>query len=445
MRRDRTRMIGGAATLTALSLAWASAAQPPAAFPTLDVRVPVAPAPAAGAGRTHLAYELHIANLSGRPTTIDAVDVRDRAAAPGAAPLLHLEGATLEAAMRRPAAAPDDKDKRLIPGGRVALVFIWVTLAEGAAMPTALTHRIATRVGDPPAAPAPAASASTGAAGNTSSGGNSDGSANAGAKATGASASSAGVAIVIEGPSVSVAARAPRLIGPPLRGEHWLAANGPGNDSGHRRALIALDGEGHIAQRFAIDWVQMHANGKTSDGDPLKNASYRCHGADALAVADGIVSDTHDGIPENVPGIASRAVPITPETVGGNYVILDIGQGAFAFYAHLQPGSLKVKTGDKVRRGQVLGLVGNTGNSTEPHLHFHLSDRNSPLGSEGLPYTFDTFDLQVTPQQLAKAAGSDAGELGMAASVWTGLLSAPAQARRREMPMQNDIIKFPAR
>ena len=92
-----------------------------------------------------------------------------------------------------------------------------------------------------------------------------------------------------------------------------------------------------------------------------------------------------DGIPENVPGINSRAVPITLEMpLAGNHVILDIGGGRFAFYAHLQPGSLRVKLGDKVRRGQVLGLVGNSGNSTEPHLHFHIENvQIRPWAPEG--------------------------------------------------------------
>ena len=86
--------------------------------------------------------------------------------------------------------------------------------------------------------------------------------------------------------------------------------------------------------------------------------------------------EVKDGIPENVPGANSRAVPITLETVGGNHVIIDIGGGHYAFYAHLKPGGIRVKLGDKVKRGQVIGLVGNTGNSTEPHLHFHISDGN---------------------------------------------------------------------
>ncbi len=83
-------------------------------------------------------------------------------------------------------------------------------------------------------------------------------------------------------------------------------------------------------------------------------------------------------------------MPITLETVGGNYVALDLGGNRFAFYAHLQPGSIKAKVGDRVRKGQVLALLGNSGNSTEPHLHFQVTDGNSPLGSEGLPYVFDS-------------------------------------------------------
>ncbi len=101
-------------------------------------------------------------------------------------------------------------------------------------------------------------------------------------------------------------------------------------------------------------------------------------------MADGVVTQIKDGIPQNMPEANSQAVPITLETIGGNHVIMDIGNGLFAFYAHMQPGSLRVKVGDKVTRGQVLGLLGNTGNSSEPHLHFHICNANSELASEGL-------------------------------------------------------------
>ena len=111
----------------------------------------------------------------------------------------------------------------------------------------------------------------------------------------------------------------------------------------HRRALIPIDGKVRIAQRFAIDWVQLRPNGETFTGDPKDNKNYRAYGTEVLAVADGTVAATKDGIPQNIPGVDSRAVPITLETVGGNHIILDLGRGFFAFYAHLQPGSLRVK------------------------------------------------------------------------------------------------------
>ncbi len=156
-------------------------------------------------------------------------------------------------------------------------------------------------------------------------------------------------------------------------------------------AAITVEGNTAIAQRIAIDWLKVDSAGHSFSGDQLKNESYYAHSQEAYAVADGVVALTKDGIPENVPGVTSRAVPITLETVGGNFVIIDIGGGHYAFYAHLRPGSLRVHVGDRVRRGQVIGLVGNSGNSTEPHQHFHVMDGTSPLGSEGLPYRLDSF------------------------------------------------------
>ena len=140
--------------------------------------------------------------------------------------------------------------------------------------------------------------------------------------------------------------------------------------------------------------MQVYPDGKTYKGDPSDNKNYRAYGTEIHAVADGVVTQVGDGIPQNTPGAKSLAVPITLETIGGNHVIMEIGNGLFAFYAHMQPGSLRVKVGDKVTRGQVLGLLGNTGNSSEPHLHFQICNANSELGSEGLPYAFASFEVQ---------------------------------------------------
>src|SRR5262249_8397083 len=229
----------------------------------------------------------------------------------------------------------------------------------------------------------------------------------------------------LDGATVQVTAAAV-AIGPPLRGGPWLTANGPADVSGHRRSLIPIYGTPSIAQRFAIDFVKLADDDKTFTGDQLKNENYHAEGNEALAVANGTVVEVKDSIPENVPGVNSRAVPITLETVGGNHVIIDIGGGYYAFYAHLKPGSLKVKLGDKVTRGQVIGLVGNTGNSTEPHLPFHVADAISPLGSEGVPYRLDSFEV-----------------VGHCTTFTMGCQRSAPVTRKGEVPVANVLLRFP--
>jgi murein DD-endopeptidase len=125
-------------------------------------------------------------------------------------------------------------------------------------------------------------------------------------------------------------------------------------------------------------------------------------------------------------------VPINLETVGGNYIILDLGKGYFAFYAHLQPKSVRVKIGGKVRRGQVIALLGNSGQSDAPHLHFHIADAPSPLGAEGLPYVFGSFEVQgVLPSLRVLINGQG----------WKPI--APADKRNLEIPSFNQVVRFP--
>jgi hypothetical protein len=191
--------------------------------------------------------------------------------------------------------------------------------------------------------------------------------------------------------------RNPVRLHSPLRGERWVAVNGPSNDVYHRRGLLAIGGRVQIAQRFAIDFLKEGADGKTHTGESKLNKSYLCYGAEALSAANARVAAIKDGIPENVPDTDTRAVPMHLDTVTGNHVVLDLGGGRFALYAHLQPQSIRVKPGDRVRRGQLLGLVGNSGNSTEPHLHFQVTNGVEPLASEGLPFVFDSFYRDRNP------------------------------------------------
>lgn len=338
-----------AALLVACAAAQRAAAQGPSLPPFMELRVPKPPTVATTEKGPVLVYELHVTNFESRPVTLRKIDVRVAASDPHV--LLSLADTMLARAIARPGLSLEGEERLELDPGTRAVVFFWIPV-EVRELPSSLLHRVML------------------------------------ARGTGDSVRTT----ELDGPPVPVATESV-VIGPPLRGGPWLAANGPADASGHRRALVPVGGVPAIAQRFAIDYVKVGDNEKTFSGDSLKNESYYAEGNDALAVANGTVVATKDGIPENVPGINSRAVPITLETVGGNHVIIDLGGGRYAFYAHLRPGSLRVKVGDRVTRGQVIGLVGNTGNSTEPHLHFHIADANSPLGSEGIPYRYDSFEI----------------------------------------------------
>ncbi len=350
--------------------------------PSLDLRVTKPPTIARAAGQSFLVYELHVTNFGVPPVTLQRVEVANGSGAARRS-LIAIADSPLIKTITRPGLAGAQPDRNRVNGGMRAVVFLWVPLAEGAA-PTAIQNRVSVAVGN---------------------------------------ADSARVH-ELDGSVVSVTAPG-AVIGPPLRGGVWLTGNGPDAETGHRRALISVTGAATIAQRFAIDYVKLGDNNQTFSGDRLKNESYYAYGADAIAVGDGVVVATKDSIPQNIPGPASRAVPITLETVGGNHVIIDLGGGRYGFYAHLQPGSLRVKNGDRVRRGQVVGLVGNSGNSTEPHLHFHLSDGTSPLGSEGIPY------------------GVDFEVVGRCRTFNLGCERTTVAARRGELPLANLLLRFP--
>lgn len=328
----------------------------------VETRGPLVPVPAEGNWR--LAYELHITNLERKPVTLSAVEVVGQT---------RIEAGQLGRDLFHPG-VPRPRNPLSIPPGKRAILFVWLSTDR---RPDSIRHRV----------------------------------------------------LFADKREVSTSARPVSRaelppLHPPLRGANWLAGNGPSNGSAHRRALLPFDGRLRISQRFAIDFVKLGPAGATFNGDPKKNGSYLAYGAELLAVAPGKVVALRDGIPGNVPGLRSRAVPITPETIGGNHVVLQLAPHRFAFYAHLQPGSLRVKVGDRVETGQVLGLLGNSGNSTEPHLHFHVMNGPSPLGSEGVPFTFARFGKQGTVRE------------------WKIALEKRGEFRRNEMPLQNSILRF---
>jgi hypothetical protein len=317
----------------------------------LEMRVPFAPTAFPSERCIYLMYELHLTNFGTAPFHLSRIEILDADAAT-AQPIASFEPEQLET-MLQPLGGKtpsEPKTKLLIADGQGAVLFLPIALDRGPHIPDRLLHRVIM----------------------TDS--------------------------VAEGEIITTHNTTLHVLGPPVEGANWLAADGPSNDQDnhHRRGLVILDGRPVISRRYAIDWKQTN-DGESFSGDPRDTRSYYAYGKPVLAVADGRVVTARDGLPDNIPGHGESfhpTVPITMETVAGNTITLDLGGGQFAYYMHLQPGSLHVKAGDRVRRGQVLAGIGSSGDAREPHLHFEVTTSSKPLAGEGVPYLIDRYRSQ---------------------------------------------------
>jgi murein DD-endopeptidase len=350
----------------------------------LDVQIPVAPTPVKIGGRTCLVYELHITNFRAATVTLTRVEVLAGNREDGV--LRSYENAELASALARVGAGPEQSDSRAINGGQRVILFVWLALDGRVPVPSVLGHRISFEV--------------NGVSGDTSG--------------------------AVRATPINVGKQTAIVLAPPLRGGPWVAVYDPSLNGGHRRALFATDGKARIPARFAIDWIKLGAEGRASKGDASVMSNSFGYGADVLSVADGRVAALEDGF--------SEPTPKSFKTDAGNYIALDIGGGRFAFYEHLRPGSIRVKLGERVRTGQVLASLGGSGSiSSVPHLHFHISDANSPLGAEGLPFVFNSFE------QLGAFESLQAFASGLP---WVAKSSDKAAELRLEMPVMMAVVQF---
>jgi Peptidase family M23 len=304
-----------------------------------------APIPFTGSdGGTHLVYELGMTNFSSGDVSIQKVEILG-------------DGAVLQV-LDTPAVA-----SRLQPIGMreaagvlakstQALLFLNVTLPQGTTVPGELSHRVTIK----------------------------------------ASAAPPGRQEISEdGGTISIDRQAVAKIGPPLRGDGYISADSCCDATRHTRAAMPINGRVWIAQRYAVDWEQLNASGSIYSGPQEKLESYAIFGKPALAVADAVVESVIEGQPEQTPGKYPTNIPL--DDADGNSVILDLGEHRYALYAHLQPGSIKVHRGERVKLGQTLGLVGDSGNSIVPHLHFQVTGGPSSMASNGLPYEIRNFQI----------------------------------------------------
>ena len=324
----------------------APAAAPSSNFPPLQLEVltPFEPTAFPSAGRDYVIYELHLRSFDRRTLTLNPIDVVDA----GLGGTVAVFEADRLSALLQPGTPAANRTREAGALAANAGVVAFVCLAFDGKAPQTLSHRVHTANG------------------------------------------------VAEGPAIGTSHTQLRQFGPPVAGASWSASSATSNDSHHRIGLLVVDGRAQIARRFAIDWLQLEG-GATFSGDEGDVRSYYAYGEDVLAVDDGTIVTAIEGIPGNKPRTAAgfqTAVPMTRETIGGNFIALDLGGGQFATYSHLQPGSLLVKQGDRVRRGQVIARVGSSGDARAPHLHFQVTTTPRVFAAEGIPYVIGQYRVK---------------------------------------------------
>ena len=352
----------------------------------LVYEVLVPPLPVKGEGGVHLIYELHMTSFLRGTLSLRSIEVLGD----GKNLIKTYQGDRLSECLVRPGKPLDMKDKFILEGGTRAVLFIMLSFGKNAEVPDFLTHRV-----------------------------------------TVAYSRSSGEKVLMqgEGAQVSILRKAPLMIGPPVRPGVWLAGNCPGGPVGHRLSMQPWNSRLVVSQRYAIDFMKFSNDYRLVHGESSSNSNWHSYGEEVIAVADGIISEVKEGIIENTP-LGKYAVSNSLEYAAGNYVILNIRQGVYAVYAHLKPKSLRVKVGDKVQKGQVLGLIGNAGISDAPHLHFHMIDSNSVFGGEGMPFVFEQFELMGSFEKMDDNLDKN----------W--IPKGESSMRYKEIPLGDVVIKF---
>ncbi len=349
---------------------------------------PVAPARPVIAtdGKKHLAYELVLTNYSKSPVTIKKINrfAGKRALAP-------VTGSALKDMMNPYGSATHTN---VLQGGQSGYILLDLKFRPRAKLPARISHQFVVEATDGPLKYA--------------------------------SRFRSGAVWVVDRPAIQVR--------PPLRGSGWIAANGCCTEfTSHRGAVLPVNGKLHNSERFAIDFMRIQPNGKMVTGPWEDLSSYPFFGDPIVSATSGKVVRVVRHIPETQP--TGELPPATAATSGGNYIVVRKAKGVFAFYAHMQPKSARVKIGQKVRPGQVLGLLGNTGNSNAPHLHFHMMDGPDPLASNGLPYTFTRFGVEGRLLNFGDLFEGAPAEVN----------SQHAGIHNRQLPLNLEVIDFPNR
>lgn len=393
----------GAATSTSVQSTGSSdGVNPGTQFTPLAASVLSNPMPVKGTdGKTHLAYELLLTNTTPVTIEISQIQVLDGSTHQV---LLSLSGSTLSTNMNLIGALPGDESTAdpeqpapPIPGSTMAIVWLDVKLSGQA--PARLEHRVVGSMQPPP----------------------------------GGQANPFDIVVA----NIPTRSGSPVVLGPPVGKGTWYISEGCcADDTHHRRGIAPINGELLVPQRFAIDFFLLNGQHQAWVGDPTQLTSYLSYDQPVIAAASGTVVDTLDGLPNQQPPHTPPLPPI--EDTVGNHVTIQVRPGIFLLYGHLKPGSVRVHKGQRVSGGQVLGLIGNSGMSSTPHLHFQVITTPTFFPTDSLPFVFDHFDLQgqITQRIWDENIGlQPTGALPFVAA-------SPPSMRQNEMPLDRNVIRF---
>lgn len=300
-------------------------------------------------GRTVLAYELHITNFYPGDITLSRLEVFDSDRPQR--PLQTFEGEALRRCLMNPLAADKRATTRKIGPLQRRILVLMVTIGPDPPVPCRLLHKLKlTTTSEQGTEMTPEAAYD-------------------------------GVAVSTE-PVLAIAS--------PVGQGHWWTINVANERvDGHRLGINYWNGTLRFSQRYGVDLVKLNEAGQAAVDDGNKNTDWFGYGEEVYAIADATVIYAQGFVVENVPFGQRRAF-------SGNCVWLDLGDGRYALYEHMQRNSVRVRKGDRVKRGQVLGLIGNSGNSDLPHLHFSLHDAPAAMRSASVPFVVEELELLGT-------------------------------------------------
>jgi murein DD-endopeptidase MepM/ murein hydrolase activator NlpD len=395
-----------ATTVTVPNAAHAiDAPAPPDQVTAVSITPSVEPAPVLGTdGRVHMPYELLMVNFAKAPATIASVEAVDAwqpsrvlDSLSGASVASHFEIATIGGA---------PLPQAVIGPGQEGIVWMDATVPGWSRIPQQILHKV---------------------------------------RVTFSAPQSGGLIpadVTVTAAPTKVSYVPSPIIAPPLRGSNWFDANGCCSIvSSHRGAVNPIDARTNFPERSAIDFIQLNKQLRLFTGPATKLSSYAYYGSPVSAVADGEVVAMQDGLPNQVPTIEPPLGALPLEDFDGNHVIEKFSHGGhdyYALYAHMAPGSVAshVHVGEHIRLGQVIGDLGNSGNSAAPHLHFQVMDSPSALASQGLPYAFDMLYFQGRAASESAVDDVLAGQpLTLAPGVRPGLQFA-------RMPLNLDLVQL---